>query len=82
MLEDGCEFVRASEEEGYEASQSSAEQPRPSFCVEQHIAARIPIRGMQQALSGLEWDEAPARDRFARYARKYVGLPLTGVWSD
>jgi hemerythrin-like domain-containing protein len=74
LLEDACEFLRASEEEGYEASQSSDGQPPLSFCVEQHIAARIPIRGMQQALSGLEWGEASAGDRFARYAREYVGL--------
>lgn len=74
LVEDACEFVRASEEEGYEASQSSDGQPPLSTCVEQHIAARIPIRGMQQALSGLEWGEASAGDRFARYAREYVGL--------
>lgn len=74
LLEDACEFVRASEEEGYEASQSSDGQPPLSPCVEQHIAARIPIRGMQQALSGLEWGEASAGDRFARYALEYVGL--------
>lgn len=74
LLEDACEFVRASEEEGYEASQSSDGQPPLSFCVEQHIAARIPIRGMQQALSGLKWGDASAGERFARYAREYVGL--------
>jgi hemerythrin-like domain-containing protein len=74
LLEDAYEFVRASEEEGYEASQSSDGQPPLSFCVEQHIAARIPIRGMQQALSGLKWGEASAGDRFARYAREYVAL--------
>jgi hemerythrin-like domain-containing protein len=74
LLEDACEFVRASEAEGYEASQSSDGQPPLSICVKQHIAARILIRGMQQALSGLERGEASAGDRFARYAREYVWL--------
>lgn len=74
LLGDAFEFVRASEEEAYEASQMSDGEPTLSVCVEQHIAARIPIRGMQQALFGLQWDEKSAGGRFARYAREYVRL--------
>lgn len=75
LLSDAVEFVRASEEAAYESSQSSeGGEPALSACVEQHIAARAPVQGMQEALRALEAGDAAAAERFARFARAYVAL--------
>jgi hemerythrin-like domain-containing protein len=74
LLSDAVEFVRASEEAAYEASQSSEGEPPLSACVEQHIAARAPVLGMQQALDAFEAGDTAAAERFAQFARAYVAL--------
>jgi hemerythrin-like domain-containing protein len=74
LLGDAVEFVRASEDAAYEASQTDEEGPPLSACVEQHVAARVPVREMQQAVRALETGETAAADRFAQFAREYVRL--------
>lgn len=74
LLGDVVEFVRATEAAAYEASQNEEEGPTLSACVEQHIAARIPVNGMQEALLSMRRGEPTAAPRFAEFARKYASL--------
>jgi hypothetical protein len=74
LLGDVVEFVRATEAAAYEASLNEEEGPTLSACVEQHIAARVPVNGMQQALLSMRRGEPTAAVRFAEFAREYASL--------
>jgi hemerythrin-like domain-containing protein len=74
VLGDLLEFIDASEEAAFEASQVSAGEPALSSCVDQHIRTHVPIEGMRQAFRALDDGEAAAAARFVRYARDYVRL--------
>ena len=68
LIGDAFEFVRASEQEGLDDTGTSAGEPHLRLSVHHHVAARIPVRGMQQALVALDRGDKSACDRFARYA--------------
>jgi hypothetical protein len=74
VIGDAFEFVRAYEQEGLDDTRTSAGEPHLRLTVDHHLAARIPVRGMHQAVVALDRADTSARDRFARYAREYVHL--------
>ena len=71
VIGDAFEFVRAYEQEGLDDTGTSAGEPHLRLTVDHHLAARIPVRGMHQAVVALDRGDTSARDRFARYAREY-----------
>ena len=74
VLGDALEFIRSSENAAYEAAQISEGEPVLSACIEQHVAARAPVRGMEAALSALRGGDDSGKPRFARFAREYAHL--------
>jgi hemerythrin-like domain-containing protein len=82
LLKDAVEFIRVAEDAAYEASQTSAGAPPLSACIEQHIAAREPLRGMQAAVRAMGRREAVAGVWFARMAREYVRLRRDHMRAD
>jgi hemerythrin-like domain-containing protein len=74
LLRDAVDFIRASEDAAYDAAQMSAGEPTLSSCVDQHVAAREPLRGMDAALGAMERGEAAADLHFVLAAREYVRL--------
>ncbi|HET7220560.1 MAG TPA: hypothetical protein VFJ02_21050 [Vicinamibacterales bacterium] len=75
VVGDAVEFIRATEDAAYEAACSTeGDEPPLSACVEQHIAARVPLTAMQEARVALHHGDAAAGSAFARAAREYVRL--------
>jgi hemerythrin-like domain-containing protein len=74
VLRDAVAVLRATEDAAYDAAQSSEEEPPLTACIEQHIAARKPLTGMEEALAALERGEAAATASFVKHARAYIDL--------
>jgi hemerythrin-like domain-containing protein len=75
VLGDAVEFIRATEDAAYEAACSCEDEGPPlSACVNQHVAARVPLTAMQEAGLALQRGDTSARTTFARAARDYVRL--------
>jgi hemerythrin-like domain-containing protein len=74
VLRDAVEFIGASEDAAYDAAQNNDVEPPLSSCVEQHTAARAPLRSMTEALQALEGGDGAAAARFSRCAREYIQL--------
>lgn len=74
VLRDAVAFLRATEDAAYDAARSSEDEPPLSACIEQHIAARKPLTGMEDALAALERGEASATASFVKHAREYIDL--------
>jgi hemerythrin-like domain-containing protein len=74
LIGDAFEFVRAYEQGRLDDTGAGAGEPHLRLSVDHHLAARIPVRGMHQAVVALDRGDTSARDRFARYAREYVQL--------
>jgi nucleotide-binding universal stress UspA family protein/hemerythrin-like domain-containing protein len=82
ILSDAVAFIRATEDAAYEASQTSAGKPALSACIDQHLAARVPLVDMAAALRELEHGNADVAPRFVRSAREYVRLRRDHLRAD
>ncbi len=82
VLADAVAFIKASEDAAYEAAQVGAGEVVLSACLDQHLAAREPLRGMMHALAAIERGEAGASTRFVRHARDYGRLRRDHMRAD
>jgi hypothetical protein len=72
LLCDAVQFIRFTEDAAYTATDESDIDPPLSACVEQHVAARVPLETMERTVAQLERGDRDARDAFARAALAYV----------
>lgn len=82
LLDDVVAFLRATEEAAYEATEDADGDLPLSACVEQHIAARAPVNGMQDAVRSMRDGDTTAARRFAEFARNYSRLRREHMRAD
>ena len=82
LVRDAVEFIRATEDSAYSATEEGEVDPPLSACVQQHFAARKPLETMERTLAALERQEAPATSEFVRAARNYIQLRRDHLRAD
>ena len=82
VLSEAVAFLRATENAAYKDAQNGDDRPVLAGCVEEHVAARLPLAGMESALTGLAAGNRSAAAAFATSARDYVKLWREHVRAD
>jgi hemerythrin-like domain-containing protein len=81
VLRDAVEFIRATENTAYSDTEESESDLPLSACIQQHVAARVPLEAMERSLAALEHGQAQATE-FVRAARKYIQLRRDHLRAD
>ena len=70
------------EDAAYEDARKADGRPALAGCIEEHVAARVPLAGMEHALRGLAAGHRSAAVAFAKSARDYAKLWREHVRAD
>ena len=81
-LRQGVESLRTTEEAGYDEALKADGSPVLARCIEEHVAARAPLAGMERALNALAAGDRSAAGAFAESARNYIKLWREHVEAD
>ena len=82
VLRDAVAFLRATEDAAYEDARKEDGSLALAGCVEEHVSARVPLAGMENALRELAAGNRSAAAPFAKSARDYVTLWREHVRAD
>ena len=82
LLRDAVEFIRATENTAYSDTEENENDLPLSACVQQHVAARVPLEAMERSLPAVERGQARATAAFVRAARNYIQLRRDHLRAD
>jgi hypothetical protein len=82
MLRNAVGFIRATEDSAYISTEEIEGDPPLAACVQQHVAARVPLDSMERSLAALDRGHMAAVADFARAARQYIDLRRAHLRSD
>jgi hemerythrin-like domain-containing protein len=82
LLRDAVEFLGATENTAYGDTEESESDLPLSACVQQHVAARVPLEAMERSLAAVERGQTQATAAFVRAARKYIQLRRDHLRAD